>query len=188
MARPPAPPTTEGLVGHPAQVDPIAALPLAQQLSERDQLRRIAATGVGSDGTVNLELPAAGVRYEFDSAKGEGPEAPRPPGTVRHARYCGRRTVQIERNGIAAEPDQPKAPCRSRSGEPLPEPRCSLRQIWAHALKRGAPAEARATIEYFRAHEGPAFRFSLPEPRVNFTLFGDCERELKGKAARPVLP
>lgn len=188
LARTPAPPTTDGLAGYPQRVDPIAALPLARQLSERNQLRRIVATGVGSDGTVDLDLPNAGIRYEFDSAMGEGPEPPRPPGTVRHGRYCGRQSVQVDREGIAADPDQPRTNCRSSAGEPLPEPRCTPQQIWARALEKGAPAKGRATIEYFRAQEGPAWRFSMADSRVNFTLFGDCERELKGKAARAMGP
>lgn len=184
IARSPAPPTSEGLQGFPGRVDPLAALPLARRLAERNQLRRIVATGVSADGTVDLDAPSASVRYEFDSAMGEGPEPPRPPGTVRHARYCGRQSVQIDREGIAADPDQPRASCRPSAGEPLPEPRCALQHIWERAKARGARPDGRANIEYFRAQEGPAWRFTLPESRVSFTLFGDCERELKGKAAR----
>jgi hypothetical protein len=43
-------------------------------------------------------------------------------------------------------------------------------------------------IEYFRAHEGPAWRFSLPGSNLNFTMSGDCERELQGKPGRALVP
>lgn len=188
VAPEPAPPTREGLAGYPGQVDPLATLSVAQGLTEREQLRRIIATGVAPDGTVDLQQASASIRYDFDSAQGEGPEAPRPAGTVRPVHYCGRQTVHVKHDGIFADPDQPRAACRANIGEPLPEPRCNPQRLWALARERGAPATGAATVEYFRAHEGPAWRFSLPEAKVNFTVFGDCERELKGKAARPVAP
>lgn len=188
VAKEPSPPTSEGLAGYPGQVDPVATLGLAQQLTEREQLRRIVATGVASDGTVDVKRPNASIRYEFDSAQGEGPEAPRPAGTVRAVHFCGRQTVHVRHDGIYADPDQPKATCRANAGAPLPEPRCTAARLWAKAKELGAPASGAATIEYFRAHDGPAWRFSLPEAKVNFTVFGDCERELRGKGARALAP
>lgn len=188
VAPPPAPPTSEGLAGYPGKVDPVLTLELAAQLTGREQLRRIVATGVSADGTLNVQRAGTSIRYEFDSAQGEGPEPPRPAGTVRAMHYCGRQTVHVKNGGIFAEPDQPRAPCRANSGAPLPEPRCNLDRIWALAIERGAPSTGYATIEYFRANEGPAWRFSLPEAKLNFTVFGDCERELRGKEARPLAP
>jgi hypothetical protein len=188
VARPPAPPTTEGLAGYPDQLDPVVALPAARALSERDQLRRMIVTGVGPGGTVDLSQPRAQIRYEFDSAAGEGPEPPRPAGTVpRQGRYCGRRSVRIEREGMVAEADQPTATCRSL-GDPLPEPRCTLGALWQRALEKRPDATGLATVEYFRAHGGPAWRFSLSDPPLSFTLFGDCDQELEGKDARPLAP
>ena len=184
IAKPPAAPTSEGLAGYPGRVDPMLALGVARGLSERAQLRRLLAAGVASDGTIDLAHPRGNIRYEFDSAPGEGPEPPRPAGTVRHARYCGRQTVLVTREGIYATPDEPRAQCRPNTGEPLPEPRCSPVQLWSIARERGAPPDGRAVIEYFRAHDGPAWRFSLPEAQVHFTMFGDCKRELTGKAGR----
>lgn len=188
VAPPPEPPTSEGLAGYPRQVDPVLTLAMARALTQRQQLRRIVISGVAPDGTVDLERPNAAIGYEFDSARGEGPEAPRPAGTVRAVHYCGRQTVNVKRDGIFADPDQPRAPCRANAGAPLPEPRCDLERLWAMARERGAQAAGYATIEYFRAIEGPAWRFSLPEGKVTFTVFGDCQRELRGKEARPVSP
>jgi hypothetical protein len=188
VAPEPAPATDEGLAGYPGQVDPVLTLGLARGLTERDQLRRIVVTGVAENGTVDLERPGAAIRYEFDSAQGEGPEPPRPAGTVRAVHFCGRQTVNVRKDGIYAEPDQPRAPCRVNAGAPLPEPRCDLGRLWAMARERGAPASGYAAVEYFRAHDGPAWRFSLPEAKISFVVFGDCEHELKGKAARPLVP
>jgi hypothetical protein len=188
IAPAPGPPTSEGLSGFPEHVDPLAALPLAEGLTARTQLRRIVAISVGSDGTVDLRQARANIRYEFDSAAGEGPEAPRPAGTVRQGHYCGRQSVQVKPEGIAAEPDQPRAVCRPGIGEPLPEPRCGPRQLWALALQRGASADGRAVIEYYRSQEGPAWRFSLSSPRTHFVMYGDCEHELTGDAARSLGP
>jgi len=188
VAPPPGPPTSDGLAGYPSRVDPVGALGTARALTGREQLRRIVAAGVAADGTVDLERANATIRYEFDSAQGEGPEPPRPAGTVRSVHYCGRQTVHIGRDGIFADPDQPRAVCRHNTGSPLPEPRCTPARLWALARDRGAPNSGVASIEYFRAHGGPAWRFSLPEAKVGFTVFGDCERELKGKDARPIAP
>jgi len=188
VAAVPAPPTTEGLAGFPDRVDPLHALARARALTEREQLRRLTISQVGADGTVDLRQPRANVHYEFDSAAGEGPEAPRPAGTVRPVHYCGRQSIQIRSDGIVAEPDQPKAICRPSAGEPLPAPRCGPRELWSLALQRGAPADGRATVEYYRSHEGPAWRFSLINPRVSFTMYGDCEHELVGDSGRPLGP
>ena len=188
LAAAPAPPTAEGLAGFPTHVEPVSTLARARALTAREQLRRITSVGVGSDGTVDLAQPHASIRYEVDSAAGEGPDAPRPAGTVRPVHYCGRQAVQVDSEGIAAEPDQPKAPCRPSSGEALPLPRCGPRELWSLALQRGALADGRATVEYYRAKEGPAWRFSLANPRVQFTMYGDCEHELEGDSGRPLGP
>ncbi|MEY4551011.1 MAG: hypothetical protein RL685_7206 [Pseudomonadota bacterium] len=188
VAEAPAPPTTEGLAGFPERVDPLAALSLAHALTEREQLRRIVLQGVASDGTVDVRDPQATIRYELDSAAGEGPEPPRPAGTVRPMHYCGRQSVQVKSDGIAAEPDQPRAMCRASWGEPLPDPRCGPKQLWQVALKRGAAADGRANIDYYRAQEGPAWRFTLPGGQLHFTMYGDCEHELQAAGARPLVP
>lgn len=186
LAAEPAPPTSEGVEGFPEHVDPIAMLARARTLTERDQLRRITMARVASDGTVDLRQPHASIRYEFDSAAGEGPDAPRPAGTVRPVHYCGRQAVQIGSDGIQAEADQPKSLCRPGAGEALPAPRCGPRQLWSLARQRGADADGQATIEYYRSHEGPAWRFSLASPHLQFTMYGDCEHELEGDSGRPL--
>jgi hypothetical protein len=184
LAEEPAPPTTEGLKGFPDRIDAIESLALAETLTERRQLRRIWASGVASDGTVDLNAPNASVRYEFDSARGEGPEAPRPLGTVPRGPYCGRQTVNITPQGIFSDPDNPTARCAPDAGDALPEPRCTLQHIWQTAVARGADAKGRAVIEYYRSNAGPAWRFSMAGSSVRFSVYGDCERVLAGSDAR----
>jgi hypothetical protein len=184
VADPPAPPTSAGVEGFPERVDPVSSLELAESLTERRQLRRLVATGVASDGTVDVRRADASISYEFDSKRGEGPQPPRPAGTVPRGVYCGRQTVKIGKDGVYAEPDHPTARCTPEVGDALPEPRCAPERVWRAAIERGAPRDGKAVIEYYRAVEGPAWRFSIPGTPLRFVLYGDCERELKGEAAR----
>jgi hypothetical protein len=184
VAEEPAPPTSDGLDGFPDRIDAVQSLAVAEALTERRQLRRLWASGVASDGSIDLRVPNAGVRYEFDSKRGDGPEPPRPPGTVPRGPYCGRQTVNISPQGIFAEPDNPTARCSPDAGDALPEPRCTLQGIWRTAMARGADGKGRATIEYYRAHGGPAWRFSMPGSSVRFSVYGDCETILTGSQAR----
>src|SRR5215471_12205243 len=50
----PAPPTTEGVVGFPNRVDAVATLDQARSLTKRVDLRGMTASGVRSDGTVDV--------------------------------------------------------------------------------------------------------------------------------------
>ncbi|MET0409704.1 MAG: hypothetical protein ABW217_00340 [Polyangiaceae bacterium] len=184
VAEEPAPPTSDGLDGFPDRIDAVQSLEVAEALTERRQLRRLWASGVASDGSIDLRVPNAGVRYEFDSKRGEGPEPPRPPGTVPRGPYCGRQTVNISPKGIFAEPDNPTARCSPDAGDALPEPRCTLQGIWRTAMARGADGKGRATIEYYRAHAGPAWRFSMAGSSVRFSVYGDCETILSGSQSR----
>jgi hypothetical protein len=174
----PAPPTTAGVVGFPNQVDPIASLDLARTLTKRADLRGITATGVRSDGTVDVTGPGHLINYSFSSARGEGPQPPRPPGTLPKHAFCGKQTVHVRPEGMGADPDLVGLPC-TPSPEPLPTPRCGPKQVWQSAIKHGAPTDLLATVEYFRSVTGPAWRFTVngQKPMV---FYGDCERELVG--------
>jgi hypothetical protein len=178
----PAPATTFGIYGWPKQVDPLKTLPVARGLTPRTLLRGIVVDGSKADGTVDVSTGGE-VRYHFQSAAGQGPQPPRKPGVVPRKNNCGRQVVRIFANGIAADVDQPAVPCSLSSPEPLPEPRCTLAKVWAFALRRGAPSDGRARIEYYRAAAGPAWRFDGPGG-MRLHLYGDCERELlRGETA-----
>ena len=187
LSVPPAPPSSVGVVGFPSAVDAVKSLVRARQISQRNLLRSIQADSVKSDGTV--DVTAAGhVRYGFQSNPGEGPEPPRQPDTLARHPYCGRQNVDITKDGMGAEPDVAEAICAPHQVDPLPEPHCSLADVWAHALGRGVPKERLARIEYYRASAGPAWRFEAPHHRGRFSLYGDCQRELDAKEAVNVTP
>src|SRR6478735_11538583 len=182
LSLPPAPPSSVGVVGFPNSVDSVKSLARARQLSQRNLLRTIAADGVKSDGTV--DVTAAGhIRYAFQSNAGEGPEPPRQPDTLARHPYCGRQSINVTKEGMVAEPDAADSTCAPHPADPLPEPHCSLADIWAHAIGRGVPKERVAHIEYYRASAGPAWRFEAPHHRGRFSLYGDCQRELDAKEA-----
>lgn len=185
---PPAPPSTVGVVGWPGAVQPIASLPAARGLTRRDLLRGMVIEGVKSDGTLDVRSPGAGVRYAFQSLAGQGPQAPRVPGVVPRRNRCGRQNVELRARGLYADPDQLDAPCQPVPEDPLPEPRCQLKEIWEHALRKGASAQHLARIEYYRAAAGPAWRFEQPSASVRFSVYGDCRRELSRAEASGSVP
>lgn len=184
----PAPPTTEGVAGYPKAVDLIATLAAAREVTPRDQLRGISAFKVSSDGTVDLTLPDNYVRYAFQSKRGHGPQPEAPAGTLRSRAYCGKQDVRLASGGLAVKKDEPNYPCSAILGDPLPEPRCGPKEVWAEAKKRGIPTDQPARIEYFLARGGPAWRFEVVGTRHRFTLYGDCERELRGGEAFGSVP
>lgn len=187
-SEPPGPPTTTGVVGYPAEVDPIKTLPAARKLTERTILRGIDATGVKSDGTVDLSEGPGRVRYTFQSPPGQGPQPPHDPDSLPLRRYCGQQVVELRHEGLSADPDVARTSCRRVHVDALPDPRCTMRDVWRHALSEGAPKERMAHIEYYRARGGPAWRFDLPGTPYHFVLYGDCGRELHGADTVKVTP
>lgn len=187
-SEPPGPPTLEGIIGFPTEVDPLATLPGARALTKRPLLRGIVMDGVRSDGTLDLSEGPGRVRYSFQSPPGHGAQPYREPGTLPRRMSCGKQNVQLRKEGLVAEPDQSDYPCPPAGVEPLPDPQCSLRDIWRLARKRRVPREPMAHIEYFRSAAGPAFRFELPGTTHQFTVYGDCKRELQGSEALGSVP
>ena len=188
LSTPPGPPSPVGVVGFPNAVDAVKTLARARQVSQRNLLRSVSAEGVKSDGTIDVSAPTGRIRYSFQSNAGEGPEPPRQPDTLARHPYCGRQTINVHKEGLVAEPDAADAICAPRATDPLPEPHCTLADIWAHALSRGVPKERVAHIEYYRSSAGPAWRFEAPHPRGRFSLYGDCQRELDAKEAVNIGP
>ena len=183
LAVPPAPPSQVGVIGFPAAVDAVKTLARARALTPRTLLRGIAADTVKSDGTVDVSAPNGRIRYQFQSAAGEGPEPARETGTLARHTYCGRQNIDIRSQGIMAGVDEGGALCALHPSDPLPEPRCGMADVWAYAIKRGVPKEREAHVEYYRANAGPAWRFESAHPRGRFVLYGDCKRELEGAEA-----
>ncbi|MFO0570646.1 MAG: hypothetical protein U0263_33725 [Polyangiaceae bacterium] len=189
LPEPPAPPTLGGIVGYPNAVDILSSLPGARAVTKRTLLRNIWAEGVKSDGTLDLNDITGRARYTFQSLEGEGPQPAREPGTLPRRHYCGKQTVHLKKEGLVADPDVTDYPCPSQTLDPLPEPpRCGFAEVWAHAIKSGAPRERMARIEYYRAKAGPAWRFEIPGTPHKFALYGDCGRQLDEAEAFTVAP
>lgn len=177
---PPAAPSTSAVVGFPSAVDAIATLPAARDRTPRDVLRGILLRGVNSEGLVDTTNEGSEVRYVFQSRPGEGPQPPRDPEGRPTRPYCGKQVVRVKAEGLQEDEDETKYMCSSKGFEPLPDPRCGPKQVWAHAIAKDIPTDKTAQIEYYRAQAGPAWRFRIPGTRHRFSLYGDCERELKG--------
>jgi hypothetical protein len=187
-SQPPGPPIAAGIVGYPTGVDAVASLAAARKLTRRTVLRGIVLDGVQSDGTIDVSEGPGRVRYAFQSEAGQGPQPPREPGTLPKRITCGKQNVVLRKEGLAAEPDQADYPCPPGGLEPLPEPQCSVREIWKLARRRKVPRDRAAHIEYFRAKAGPAWRFEISGTPHRFTMYGDCKRELTGVEAHGSVP
>jgi hypothetical protein len=189
MSEPPGPPTVEGIVGFPDAVKAIPTLEAARKLTRRPALRGIVIEDVMPNGTLNVNEPGARVRYTFQSPPGQGAQPHREPGTLPKRVTCGKQNVLLTKQGLVAEHDLADFPCPASGVEPLPEPQCSLFDLWRTARKRGVPRDRPAHIEYFRAKAGPAWRFEISgQPQHKFTVYGDCKRELTGLEAHGSVP
>jgi len=185
---PPGPATTTGVVGWPKRVDPIATLASAKEITRRKLLRGIAMDGVTSTGTLDFSTATADARYSFQSAPGQGPQPAREHGTLSRRAYCGRQAVVIQKQGMVAQPDNSLAACTADHSESLPDPRCSLAEIWAAAKLKNAPTDRVARVEYYRSKAGPAWRFTIPNSPYRFSWYGDCRRELSETEAIGFVP
>jgi hypothetical protein len=191
-SEPPGPPTVDGIVGFPSEVDPIKTLASAKKLSKRPLLRGIVLDGVKSDGTIDVAEGPGRVRYSFQSPAGHGPQPPREPGTLPKRITCGRQNVVLRKEGLVAEPDLADYPCVGAAVEPLPEPQCTTHEIWRLARKRRVPRDRLAHIEYYRSKAGPAWRFEITGNSNGvshaFSVYGDCKRELSAAEAHGTVP
>ena len=187
-SEPPGPPTVQGIVGYPSEVDAVATLSAARKLTRRPALRGIVLDGVLPDGGMDVNEGATRARYTFQSSAGQGAQPPREPGTLPKRITCGKQNVVLTKQGLVAEPDQADYPCPPAGIEPLPEPQCSAKELWKVARRRKVPRDRPAHIEYFRAKAGPAWRFEIAGTQHRFTLYGDCKRELTGAEAHGTVP
>jgi len=187
-SEPPGPPTSQGIPGYPNAVDAVSSLSQARKLTKRPVLRGIVFDGVQGDGSIDVSEGPGRVRYAFQSEAGQGAQPAREPGTLPKRITCGKQNVVLRKEGLVAEADQADYPCPAAGLEPLPDPQCSLHEIWKQARKRRVPRDRAAHIEYYRAKAGPAWRFEISGSSHRFTLYGDCKRELTGSEAHGTVP
>ena len=144
-------------------------------MTKRSLFRGFVADGVRSDGTIDVTEGPGRARYVFHSPPGQGAQPEREPGTLPRRQYCGKQDVRLRHEGLVLDNDKSDAACSSRHPEPLPDPPCSLAEIWRYALAKGVPADRMARVEYFRARGGPAFRFE-PSEGPSFVVGSDCKQ------------
>jgi len=183
VSEPPGPPTIEGIVGFPTDVDAQATLPAARKLTKRPALRGIVLDGVVSEGVINVTEGPGRARYTFQSEPGQGAQPQREPGTLPKRVTCGRQDVVLHRGGLSADPDQADYPCPLGGVEALPDPECPARTLWRLARRRHIPTDRPAHIEYYRSKAGPAWSFEILGTPHHFTMYGDCKRELSAAEA-----
>jgi hypothetical protein len=184
----PLPATSEGIVGFPRQVRPFDVLLRARGVSVRDKFRGFEAKGIQENGTLDLTQSTSSLRFVFQSPQGRGPQPERVPGTLPDRRYCGTQSVVLDKDGIVALIDRPKIPCGSQEIEDLGIPAaCGIEQLWKIAEEKKMKAQGTASIEFFEATGGPAFRFQK-DGRSFVVSARDCKKEFKGREQRGGLP
>jgi hypothetical protein len=145
--------------GAPSAADPVALLPAARDKSLiRHSLISIEARYVGSNGLVDLNAKGyqGSVTYTFGGTPPAPPPdpslplgAPQPsPPMPRQAR------VTLDLSGMRAEPV-----LFGFSGVAVPDPKCSLADVWKAAREAGAPEGAVAIVTYKRDPLSPLSLF-----------------------------
>ena len=74
-SEPPGPPTVQGIVGYPKEVDAVANLTAARTLTKRPALRGIVLDSVASDGSLDFTESVTRARYTFQSSAGHSPDS-----------------------------------------------------------------------------------------------------------------
>lgn len=183
---------TEPIKTDASNFDPFVGLAQAQELAGPDaELISISALYVRSDGTMDLHASYnPSVDYEF-IRKIPRPENAPPVGvagstngqwyepiTIDAYRPGTRRSVSITsggsrvsysyvNEGMVRDVDSPTT---TLPGKVIPAPRCTMQELWETALRKDAPADAVAIIDY--DEEGYSFNIS-GVLYLNFTV--DCK-------------
>lgn len=153
------------LPGAPHAVDPVALLPRARLMARSMQyLVSIEARYVASTGLVDLRAPTymGTIAYTF----GERPPDPAPNPSAPLGAPAPRggmpsqAKVVVDLQGMKADPV-----LLGFSGQEVPEPKCTLAQVWSAARGAGAPEGAVAIVTYQRDPLNPLSRLGRREPR-----------------------
>lgn len=151
------------LPGFPHRVDPVALLPAVRRAAATSlplRLISMKARYAGPQGLVDLDGPGyqGSVEYRFQEEAPPPtpvPAGPKPPlGVPRTERpiFTTDWSMSLDRNGLNVS-HQLFMPGFFKA---VPDPSCSVKQVWEAALDAGAPAHAVARLEYQRAIGGQA--------------------------------
>ncbi len=124
----------------PRRVDPMAHFPVAERLARRRfadaQLVRIQIQGMKPDGTIDTNIQGqfpSGVLFRWRSPARSRPPADYPQNAKYQAECFYYYSVGAE--GVSSY----TVDILDCSETIVPKPRCSPRQVWEHAVRRGAP-------------------------------------------------
>lgn len=176
---------TRGVVGWPHSVDAMATLDAAKRSSRARELRRIILEGVKSDGTLDPTTGPGSATYLFHNGvkKPKVNGAPVPEKAITKGSLCPRQVVRVGRDGLDPQAELKEYRCPEVISEPLHAPKCTPRELWARAVKKGASVRHMAHMEYYRAKAGPAWRMEIPAERFRLIVSDDCQRELDAREA-----
>jgi hypothetical protein len=136
--------------GAPHAVDPVALIPMARQKAlVPKSLVSIEARYVGSNGLVDLDAKGymGSISYTFGETPPEPPPDPSiPVGAPQPSRPMPTQArVRLDRAGLQEEPV-----LIGFSSAAVPDPKCSLADVWKAAREAGAPEGAVAVVTYKR--------------------------------------
>ena len=160
--------------GFPSAVDPSALVAIARsesRLGNDARLTGIRADYVGANGRVNLRGQGydGRIAYSFVAPTKEAPapSSSAPLGAPQPIKPTARTaTVTVTSTGISLDPM-----ILVMTDEAVPDPECTVEQVWAAAHAAGAPTEAIAILEYGMKHVFEAGHF-VNEPRWQFSIRG----------------
>ncbi len=177
--------------GDAARFDPVASYAAVQQWAGRDlKLVSMEAQFVRPDGTLELSAgynPSPEVRYTFvrELSTPPGDAPPLGAGNTIEGRWYEtvnvvlRKPFQMRRRtsgssrfdylflGMQRDTSSPAA---RPPGEAVPEPGCSLKDLWSAAREKGAPGNAVAVIRY----DAFGYVFRVEGTGTNIAFGPDC--------------
>lgn len=174
-------PNTAAPPGVLERFDPIAGFTaMASFAGPHARLITLRATGVGSDGTMNLAAPGGPkIEAEFVAAAIAGD-----PELQTEANYAVGHAIRVlltvqaprgEHRGMGRAPNR-RATGDERTIEP---PACKFADLWDQAIELGAPRTGTATIDY----DADGYAFALDGQEVR-RFSGSCAPAKGGKKQR----
>lgn len=124
--------------------------------------------GVRADGTVDLTMKTGHVTWKFWSRK---IAAARPAALAKNAEYRAQCVVLVEAATTGVEVVRASDLCE---GQVAVVPRCTFRQLWARAQKKGADPAYVAEIQLIRGAWELAIHNVPKRGTVSFTFKDDC--------------
>ena len=176
---------TRPIPGDASKFDAFASLPQIEQFAgANEQLLRIDMEYVKADGTLDLTANyGEQVIYQFAHVLDATPSNAAPlgaGGSSPSGTYAEQVTVTLSQPRAAGTThDQyynfgmvrSNSPAEALTQTIIPAPTCSLKQLWDTAIKRDAPANAVAVIDY----DSSGYDFNIDAANIHLTFDTTCQ-------------